>query len=76
MDAPLLPNKIINSSGTIYLRMHGRTEWYSYIYTNKELDSLANSLKNSGAESAFVYFNNDIGMLENALYLLNKAGEQ
>ncbi len=72
VDAPELPSTIVNSCGTAYMRIHGRTGWYSYTYSQEELDSIANHLKKSGSESAFIYFNNDAGMLENALYLLNK----
>ncbi|MEM0145711.1 MAG: DUF72 domain-containing protein [Conexivisphaerales archaeon] len=72
VDAPGLPELIINSSGTIYMRAHGRTSWYLYAYSHGELNNIANRILKSGAESAFIYLNNDISMLENALYLLNK----
>ena len=69
VDAPELPRRIISSNGVIYLRMHGRTEWYSYFYTDEELEEIAGKLLSSGAEKIYVYFNNDHGMLENALKL-------
>ncbi|MGC8558597.1 MAG: DUF72 domain-containing protein [Nitrososphaeria archaeon] len=72
VDAPLLPSKIINSGGTAYVRVHGRNEWYSYNYTKNELDIIVKSIINSGAHSGFVYINNDVAMLENALYLLRR----
>ncbi|MDG6930506.1 MAG: DUF72 domain-containing protein [Nitrososphaerota archaeon] len=75
VDAPGLPDRILNSHGTAYVRLHGRTSWYSYNYSHEELDIMASRLMQSNAESAFIYFNNDIGMLENALYLLNKFNE-
>jgi uncharacterized protein YecE (DUF72 family) len=75
VDAPLLPRTIINSSGTVYMRIHGRTEWYSHSYSIKELDDIAKNIIDSGARSAFVYVNNDLDMFKNALYLLNRYGK-
>jgi len=68
-DAPGLPKEIVVSNDTIYLRMHGRTEWYAYCYTNEELLEVAGKLMKSRAERIYVYFNNDHGMLENALQM-------
>jgi len=67
VDAPELPKEVIPSNGTVYLRMHGRTEWYAHYYTRSELLEIARKLLESRAERIYVYFNNDHGMLENAL---------
>ena len=75
VDAPSLPSTVINSNGIVYLRIHGRTEWYSHSYSTKELDDIVKNIIDSGARLAFVYVNNDIDMFENALYLLNKYGK-
>jgi len=67
VDAPELPREIIVSNNTVYLRMHGRTKWYAYYYSNEELLEVAEKLMESCAKRIYVYFNNDHGMLENAL---------
>ena len=40
VSAPGLPNDIIATNDTIYLRLHGSKEWYNYTYTKKELDNI------------------------------------
>lgn len=50
----------------VYLRMHGRTGWYSHDYSEEELQEVAALLAESGARKAFVFFNNNHRMLENA----------
>ena len=71
VSAPGLPNQVVNSNGLIYFRFHGETEWYSYVYSEAELMNYYKAMKNSGANEAYVYFNNDTGMLENALFFLS-----
>lgn len=56
----VFPGKIV------YLRMHGREDWYSYNYSRDELEETAGKILDIGAEKAYVYFNNDHNMLENA----------
>ncbi len=68
VSAPELPEELVVSNGIIYLRMHGRTEWYAYEYSEEELRNYFLRIKESGAKEAYVYFNNDLGMLENALF--------
>ena len=69
VDAPGLPRAILSSNDVIYLRMHGRTQWYSYKYSEKELRSVAKKVKELRAGRKYIYFNNNHGMLENALRL-------
>ena len=69
VDAPYyenLPREIFNINNIVYLRMHGRTEWYSHCYTEKELKEVAEKIKVSKAEKVYVFFNNNHAMLENA----------
>lgn len=54
----------------MYLRVHGYKKWYSYIYSNTELDTMISSIKKLKADRKAIYLNNDHGMLENGLYLL------
>jgi uncharacterized protein YecE (DUF72 family) len=50
------------TSTTGYIRLHGRRQWYSDNYTDddlREIASKARQLKANGAESVFIFFNND-----------------
>lgn len=66
IDAPDLPRTIFNTSGAVYERIHGRSEWYSHFYSDEELQEIADKIVNAKPERAYVYFNNDHAMLENA----------
>ena len=70
VDAPGLPRTVHVTSKSIYLRIHGYKEWYRYIYSQTELDELLDSVINLKAEKKAIYLNNDHGMLQNGLYLL------
>lgn len=67
VDAPGLPRDITSSNNVVYLRIHGRTNWYAYNYSDKELIDIAGTVKKIICEKKYIYFNNDHGMLENAL---------
>ena len=71
VDAPGLPRTITTTSKSVYLRIHGYKEWYSYIYSKSELDELLTSVINLNAKKKAIYLNNDHGMLQNGL--LNKS---
>jgi uncharacterized protein YecE (DUF72 family) len=73
VDAPDLPNNIINTNNTIYVRLHGSKEWYNYVYSKKELDSILLKIKRLKAPKNAIYLNNDHGMMKNGVYLLEKA---
>jgi len=72
VDAPGLPRSRIVTNNTLYLRVHGYKKWYSHIYTQEELDTIVSSVKKLNADRKAIYLNNDHGMLENGLYLLDK----
>jgi uncharacterized protein YecE (DUF72 family) len=72
VDAPGLPRSRIVTNNTLYLRVHGYKKWYSHVYTQEELDTMASSVKKLNANRKAIYLNNDHGMLENGLYLLEK----
>jgi uncharacterized protein YecE (DUF72 family) len=65
VDSPDVRNRVFPGE-TIYLRIHGRTGWYSHDYTGEELGGLAKLLLESGTGRIFVFFNNDHAMLSNA----------
>ncbi len=65
VDSPDFRNRIFPGK-VVYLRMHGREEWYSYDYSKKELEETSEKIREHGPERVYVYFNNDHNMLENA----------
>jgi len=65
VDSPDTRNRIF--SGTIiYMRMHGREDWYRHDYSQEELEETAGMIQRTGAEKVYLFFNNDHSMLENA----------
>ncbi len=56
---------LVNTSGTIYLRMHGRENWYFYEYKEKELTEIAYRILEQNPDKVYIFFNNDLWMLEN-----------
>ena len=73
VSAPGLPEDFIKTAKDIYIRMHGKTFWYAYNYSKKELAELAEKIKNLKPRNAWVYFNNDYNAWApaNCLYLKN-----
>jgi uncharacterized protein YecE (DUF72 family) len=69
IDSPDFQEKIFPGR-VIYLRMHGRTGWYTHNYTKEELSSIAAKIRAANPEKAFIFFNNDHNMLENARAML------
>ena len=45
VDAPKLPTQLVSINDTTYLRLHGSTEWYNYVYSKKELDKLIDKIR-------------------------------
>jgi uncharacterized protein YecE (DUF72 family) len=73
VSAPRLPRDIVATNGTVYMRLHGAKEWYTYVYSKKDLDTILSEIEKLEADRKAVFLNNDIGMLENGRYLLKKA---
>ena len=71
VDSPDFPRDVFNTSGVAYVRMHGRTAWYAHLYSDEELKEVAERIFNAKPEKAYVFFNNDHAMLENARKMLN-----
>lgn len=65
IDSPI-GTYIVNTSGTVYLRLHGKDEWYMYDYSEEELRDIAEMVVNLKPNDVFIFFNNDHWMLENA----------
>ncbi len=53
-----------------YLRLHGRTAWYAHYYSREELFRIARELISLDGDAIYAFFNNDHGMLENAIELM------
>lgn len=65
VDSPDARNRIFPGE-FIYLRMHGRDEWYSHDYSEEELRETAARIRDAGPDRVYVFFNNDHAMLANA----------
>ncbi len=59
VSAPRLPELIPPGQRWLYVRFSGRTRWYHHDYSREELTSWAERIQASGAEEAWIYFNND-----------------
>jgi uncharacterized protein YecE (DUF72 family) len=73
VDAPdftKLPRRIFNVNGIVYLRMHGRSGWYSHNYKDIELKGIKKKILKVKPKKVYVYFNNDHNMLSNARRML------
>lgn len=71
VDAPLLPSKLVTINETSYLRLHGSTQWYNHLYSEKDLDKIIKRIKKAQSKKKAIYLNNDHGMLRNGQYLLS-----
>jgi uncharacterized protein YecE (DUF72 family) len=65
VDSPDTRNRIF-SDRVIYMRMHGRDDWYRYDYSQEELAETAAMIQRTAAENVFLFFINNHSMLENA----------
>lgn len=56
-----LPETVLQTCRTAYLRFHGKDakNRYHYHYSKKELETWANRLKKLNPQRVFIYFNND-----------------
>lgn len=70
VDSPDYQNRIFPGK-IVYLRMHGREGWYSYNYSQKEIEETARKINDFGPEKVYIYFNNDHNMLANARMALD-----
>jgi uncharacterized protein YecE (DUF72 family) len=62
MSHPSLPDTIVQNTGLLYFRMHGVPQLYQSPYTLPDLKKMVKKIGSSKiVQSAFIYFNNDIG---------------
>lgn len=76
VDAPELPNTVFVNDGLVCFRIHGKTSWYSHNYSRRELEKIASKIRKAEPEKAYVFFNNDHNMLENARAMLGIMRKQ
>ncbi|KPK63261.1 hypothetical protein AMJ83_07880 [candidate division WOR_3 bacterium SM23_42] len=66
IDAPIFTRDIFKTTDSVYLRMHGRTDWYQHDYKSGELKEISKRVYAVKPKRAYVFFNNDHSMLGNA----------
>jgi len=70
VDCPDFPNDVYATSDLIYERMHGRSAWYCHCYSDEELQEILQKIVAAGGKAAYIFFNNDHDMLNNARRML------
>ena len=76
VDSPDFPLKVYNTNGIVYERMHGRTMWYAHFYSGEELEDVLNKIFEVKPRKAYVFFNNNHAMLENAQAMLKMFNQR
>jgi uncharacterized protein YecE (DUF72 family) len=70
-DSPSLPRDIMCTSDTVYLRLHGRSDWFLHHYTNKELTHIANAIMQTKCKRVLAILDNESSQLKNARSFLS-----
>lgn len=63
VDSPDTRNRIF-SRNIIYMRMHGREDWYRHDYTQEELEETAGIIRRTGAGKVFLFLTTIIPCLK------------
>jgi len=71
VDAPDLPREIVSMNDALYLRLHGRETWYAYVYSERELKEMVETIRKHDARKKYIYLNNDHGMLPNGKFIMS-----
>jgi len=74
-DSPDICGNVWMKNKIVYLRFHGRSSWYSYNYSRKELAEMAEKAKALMPKKIFAFFNNNHDMLGNAREFAKILGE-
>lgn len=59
VSASELPENLVETADTVYIRFHGKNGWYMHFYPDKELEEWAKKIKKTNASTVYCYFNND-----------------
>ena len=70
VDTPELPREIVSMNDAVYLRLHGREAWYTYVYSEQELIEIIEAVKKQDATKKYIYLNNNHGMLPNGEFIM------
>lgn len=60
VSSEALPEDLVKTAKTVYLRFHGTNGWYSGDYSEAVLQDWANKIWALKAENVYCYFNNDV----------------
>ncbi len=58
-NGPKLPSELVRTADEIYVRFHGPDRWYRHDYSEGELSTWADRIRQCGAKRVWAYFNND-----------------
>lgn len=58
-SAPRLPDELVVTGDEVYIRFHGKKQWYRHDYTAAELQAWTDRIQQSGVKRVWAYFNND-----------------
>ncbi|MCR8463077.1 MAG: DUF72 domain-containing protein [Candidatus Korarchaeota archaeon] len=75
VDAPDFVNQVFKTTNKLYMRLHGRTAWYSHVYSEEELLEIFVKVREKISPSDEVYFflNNNHGMLPTGELIIRVA---
>lgn len=65
-DSPSIPRDIICTNGTVYLRLHGRSDWFEHHYSRRELSHIVDLVKKTHCDRVIAILNNDSSELKDA----------
>lgn len=74
-DSPSIPRDIMCVNDAVYLRLHGRSDWFLHHYSRKELAHIAKEVIKTGAKRVYAFLDNEGSQLKNARVFLNTLKE-
>jgi len=60
VSASELPEDLVTTADSAYVRFHGKNGWYHHYYPDTELVEWKEKMEKSGAKQVLCYFNNDV----------------
>lgn len=68
-DSPTVPRDIMCTTDTVYLRLHGRSDWFQHYYSRKELSNIVKRVQATNCKKVVAFLNNEAFQLKNARML-------
>ncbi len=59
VSASELPETLVKTGPSVYVRFHGKDGWYQHNYPDQELEEWAQKIRHQNAQKVLCYFNND-----------------